>query len=95
MNIDKKLAVLQQIKQVDAPPFLLTRIWQQIETLGNVAAPVKWKWAFAASSILILAFNIAVLFKSNEKAEAINGTGGIERVVQSMNLTTTNQLYNE
>ena len=95
MNIDNKLDILKQIKQVDAPPFLLTRIRQQIENLGNVEAPVKWKWAFAVSSVLILALNISILLKSNDKTEATSKSGGIENVFKSMNLTTTNQLYNE
>ena len=30
MNIDHKLDALKKIKQVEAPPFLLTRIKQQI-----------------------------------------------------------------
>ena len=97
MNIDNKLDILKQIKQVDAPPFLLTRIRQQIENLSNVEVPVKWKWAFAVSSVLILALNISILLQSNDQTEATSKTkaNGIENVVNSMNLTTTNQLYNE
>lgn len=95
MNIDNKLDLLKQIKEVDAPPFLLTRIRQQIENLSNVEAPVKWKWAFAASAILILALNISVFFKSADTTAAAGKNSGIENVVNSMNLTTTNDLYHE
>ncbi len=95
MNIDNKLDLLKQIKEVEAPLFLLTRIKQQIENLGNVEAPVNWKWAFAVSAVLILTLNISILFKSNDTTEVIGKSGGIENVVKSMNLTTTNQLYNE
>lgn len=95
MNIDNKLDLLKQIKEVDAPPFLLTRIRQQIENLSNVEAPVKWKWAFAASAILILALNISVFFKSADTTASTAKNSGIENVVNSMNLTTTNDLYNE
>ncbi len=95
MNIDNKLDLLNKLKQVDAPAFLLTRIRQQINNLGNVEAPVTWKWAFALSSLLILALNISIFFKSNDNASAISKTGGIENVINSMNLSTTNDLYHE
>lgn len=95
MNIDNKLDLLKKIKEVDAPPFLLTRIRQQIENLNNVEAPVKWKWAFAVSAVLILALNISILFTSSGKTVTTNKADGIESVVSSMNLTNTNQLYNE
>lgn len=95
MNIDNKLDLLKQIKAVDAPPFLLTRIRQQIDNLNNVEAPVKWKWAFAVSAVLISALNISILFTSNDKTVVTDKAAGIESVVSSMNLTNTNQLYNE
>ena len=95
MNIDNKLDLLKQIKEVDAPPFLLTRIRQQIANLNNVEAPVKWKWAFAASAILILALNVSIFFKSDETTASSGKNTGIENVVKSMNLTNSNNLYNE
>lgn len=95
MNINTKLDLLKQIKQVDAPHFLLTRIRQQIENLSYVEAPVKWKWAFAASAILILALNVSIFFKSADTTTAAGKNTGIENVVKSMNLTSTNNLYNE
>ena len=91
MNIDNKLDALKRIKQVDAPPFLLTRIKQQIQNLGNVPAPVKWKWAFAGSAIIILVLNVSILLKEDSSQES----SGIETVASSMNLTNTNALYNE
>lgn len=95
MNIDKKLDLLKQIKQVDAPPFLLTPIRQQIDNLSNFKAPVKWKWAFAASAILILALNVSIFFKSADTTASAGRNTAIENVVQSMNLTNTINLYNE
>lgn len=98
MNIDNKLDQLKQIKQVDAPPFLFTRIRQQIHNLTEVEAPVTWKWAFALTSVLILVLNISILIKSagNEEANvSLNKTANIENVISSMNLSTTNDLYHE
>ena len=98
MNIDNKLDELKRIQQVDAPPFLFTRIQQQIQNLENTEAPVKWKWAFAASTIIILALNISILFKGANNNELTSNTekeSGIENVVSSMKLSSSNNLYNE
>lgn len=99
MNIDKKLELLKQIKEVDAPPFLLTRIRQQIQNAGTVAAPVKWKWAFGAVAVIVLLLNVSILFSisSGTKSNAgiTNEPSGIEKVVSSMNLNSSNELYHE
>ena len=93
MNIDSKLDLLKQIKEVDTPPFLLTRIRQQIQNLQYTEAPVKWKWAFALTSVVILALNISILLASS--ASTTKKNNGIENIVNSMNLSNTNDLYNE
>lgn len=93
MNIDNKLDLLKQIQEVDAPPYLLTRIRQQLQNLDNIEAPVKWKWTFAFSSVVILALNLSVFFKQVDVSREDNT--GIETVVNSMNLVTTNNIYNE
>lgn len=69
MNVDKKLDLLKQVKEVDVPPFLLTRIRQRIQSLGDTEAPVKWKWAFAFSAIVLLALNLSILFKQTGNEE--------------------------
>jgi hypothetical protein len=93
MNIDSKLDLLKQMKEVDAPPFLLTRIRQRIHNLQQAEAPVKWKWGFALTSVVILALNISILLASS--ASNAKKNNGIENIVSSMNLSTTNDLYNE
>jgi hypothetical protein len=93
MDLNKKLDLLKQIKEVETPPFLLTRIRQQLQNLQHTAAPVKWKWAFAVTSVVILLLNISMLFKSSFAAPKKNT--GIENIVSSMNLSTANDLYNE
>ena len=91
MNIDKKLDALKKIEQVDAPPFLLTRIKQQIQNLENASAPVKWRWAFAVIAVVIIALNLSVFFNNNITKKS----NGIETVVSTMQLSNTNALYNE
>ena len=93
MNIDSKLDLLKQMKEVDAPPFLLTRIRQQIHNLQHTEAPVKWKWGFALASVVILVLNISILLATS--ASATKKNNGIEDIVSSMNLSTTNDLYHE
>ncbi len=91
-NIDNKLDLLKQIKEVDAPPFLLTRIRQGIDNLHNAEAPVKWKWAFAIISIFLLLLNLSIFFKT---PATTNKKAGIESLVTTLNLSTSNSLYNE
>jgi hypothetical protein len=93
MDLNKKLDLLKQIKAVETPPFLLTRIRQQLQNLQHTEAPAKWKWAFAVMSLVILLFNISTLFKSSFSAP--KKSAGIENIVNSMNLSTANDLYNE
>ncbi len=98
MNIDNKLDALKQIKAVDAPPFLLTRIKQQIQNLGEIEAPIKWKWAFALTAVFILALNISIFFTStdnNIQTALDEKPSGIENIVSSLNLSTTNDFYHE
>ena len=93
MDVDNKLNLLKQVKVVEAPPFLLTRIRQQIQNLNDIEAPVKWKWTFAITSVVILVLNVSVFFKqADSKTE---NTTAIETVVSSMNLSTKNNIYNE
>ena len=98
MNIDNKLDLLKQIKEVDAPPYLLTRIRQQIQSAGAAQAPVKWKWAFAFAAIFILALNISIFLNATDnynRSENVSKKAGLENVISTMNLTTTNELYHE
>jgi hypothetical protein len=94
MNIDKKLDVLKQMKEAEAPPFLLTRIRQRIEALNSTAAPVKWKWTIAVSFILILAINLSAFFNTGNDITA-KKNAAVQNIVSSMNLSTANDLYNE
>ena len=99
MNIDLQLERLKRIAKVDAPPFLLTRIKEQIRQKGLHEAPVQWRWAFAATAVLTLALNISILLSSmgtkNTTEKTASNNNGIENVVNSMNLSSNNNLYNE
>lgn len=92
MDIDNKLNMLGQIKKVDAPPFLITRINEQINSNSKIIAPVKWNLVFAITTIFILTLNVSILFKST--TNEIKNTE-IEEVFTTLNLSTTNELYHE
>lgn len=93
MDLNKKLEGLKRIKEVDAPPFLYTRIQQQIQNLLQQEAPAKWKWAFALTAFMMLLINISILVRSS--APATKENSGVENMVNGMGLSTTNDLYHE
>jgi hypothetical protein len=93
MNIDEKLDLLKQIKEVDTPPFLFTRIRAQINSLNTTSAPAKLKWAFALTCFILVAINVSLLLTSATNIE--KKTAGTAIIVMSMNLSTQNDLYNE
>jgi hypothetical protein len=93
MNIDNKLDLLKNIKKVDAPPFLLTRVKQQILNFSKVEAPVKWKWAFALTSVIVIMLNVMIFLKSNLTSEKKDTA--VENVINGMNLSAKNDFYNE
>ena len=95
MPIEDKLDLLKQIKKVDAPPFLLTRIRQQIGMSGYSEAPAKWKWAITCSFLLILALNMTILVKTNQLQKNTVKNTDIEKMIKVMNLTNPNDFYNE
>jgi hypothetical protein len=91
MNIDNSLELLKQIKQVETPPYLFTRIKQKIQSLSD-AAPSAWKWAFAVMSAVILSLNVGALLS---KGKLKTNNTSLEQVVDRMNLISSNHLYND
>ncbi len=89
MNIDEKLDLLRKIDRVEAPPFMLTRIMQQVKSSNVTPAPSTWRVAFVAIAIVILSLNVSIFFK----ASSTETNDGIGEVVSSMELLTTNELY--
>ena len=90
MNIDDKLDKLKKITPVEAPPYLYTRVQQQIDSLSQTAAPVRWRLEFAFKSIFLIALNLFVLFQYQQPK-----TKDMEQVVNAMQLSSSNDLYHE
>jgi hypothetical protein len=84
--MDKKLELLSQIETVEAPPFLLTRIRQQIENERVNQFSPRVSWALGFSMILVLSLNIAVLLSSNTPSAPTN-------LAQTMHLLPKNDFY--
>jgi hypothetical protein len=78
---------LDNIRQVEAPEFLLTRIQQKIQQKRENNLSPKIAWALAASLLLILSLNIFVLLSHSNKNEAANNW------THGMNLVNDNSFY--
>ena len=91
MDIENKLAELKQIKVVDAPPFLLHSIKNRIRNLNEVEAPAVWKYSFVACAFIVALFNLTLLFEVTDEHKSSE----IITVVSSLQLSDSNQLYND
>lgn len=90
MNINDQLNKLKNIKQVDAPLFMFTRIQQKIKELGHEEVTSNFKWAYAFAAMLILALNIATINLNHTKTSS-----NLESVVTQMQLKNNNNFYHE
>lgn len=89
MSIDKKLEALKKIRPVEAPPFLFTRIEAKIQSAGSDISP-RWRWSAIAGFGMLVLINIYVVAQSLRPRQS-----GIETVVNTMSLSTSNNLYDE
>ena len=81
--------MLEEIKKVDAPEFLLTRIHQKIKDVEINKFSLHLVWTFAASLILLLVLNIIIINDGNKvKRKEVN-------LAEKFHLTPTNSFYNE
>lgn len=79
-----------QIKEVEAPEYLLTRAKQQFENLKEVATP-RFIWSSVAVTLVLLVFNVYVIGQQKKSATTI--TSDVEQYANSLNLNSSNQLY--
>lgn len=83
MNIDQ----LSKIKEVEVPPFLLTRILQKIERNRASVLPKAFVRAFSLSFVLLLLLNFGAVFYS------LKSDSGKVNLIESMNLAPSNSIY--
>jgi hypothetical protein len=86
----KKLELLQKVQRVEAPAFLLTRIEAKIRAAATERLPVSWQWAGVISCAVLIFLNVMVL-----KPGRTRSLVRMEQLAQSMDIQTSNQLYDE
>lgn len=80
--------MLSQIQQVDAPPFLWTRIQQKIKEDGENKLSPAFAYLLGLSFLLLISLNVWVIVQKNTPA-----TLESKHIAQTMNLLPNNSLY--
>lgn len=83
------LDFLKNIKKVDAPEFLLTRIMQQVKEQNNPLMTKRTVFAYGMAIMLVFCLDFYVL----ERAYKNNGHNST--MLQSFNLDQENDLYHD
>lgn len=77
--------ILKQIKQVEASPFLLTRIQQKIEDkIRNRVSPAL---AYSIIAMIVVVFTIDIIIVQKQKTQPTNN------IAETLSLMPTNQIY--
>jgi len=87
---DNTLEPLEQIKKVNPPPFLYSKIEKRIKEEQTDRVSAKWLVAASVTLIILIASN-SFLISSNLKTKNNNGNN----IADAFQLTTNNQLYYE
>lgn len=90
MNIDTELEKLKNIKRIEAPPFLRTRIEQRIDSV--LSRSVNPRLRFIALSGLIVIAIVNLLALSSFSSHISQGNE-IQAFAGQMNLSSSNDLY--
>ena len=88
-----ELELLQQVKRVDTPPFLRTRIDARILQASEDSLSNGWVWSFAATVALLIVVN-SMVFLSGTEDSSTSDTGAYT-ITQGMGINVSNQLYND
>jgi hypothetical protein len=88
-NMNNPIDLLEQIKKVDAPPFLLTRIKQKIENAQYAHFSKGLSWSLVISLCMMVLLNIAVMIKYTNSTTSMQHS----TIAAAMNLLPTNSLY--
>jgi hypothetical protein len=89
MDFDNKYDLLGRIERVAAPPFLLTRIQQRIQTKKEYLFSPRIVWGLSLCMIIIMVVNFTFIFNQTR----INKVE--KNIAKEMNLIPNNELYNE
>ena len=90
MNKDPNLDLLNNVKRMEAPPFLLTRVMAKIHSEVQRPVPASWKWAGGLAFVVLLALNTGVAQWQSQTVVT-----PVQSLVDNMALQPSNQLYDE
>jgi hypothetical protein len=85
-----QIALLKKVRQVEAPPFMLTRIEAKLRAIEAERLPVSWQWAGALTFMLLVLFNVSAM-----RTERTASPDATSQLVESLQLHPSNQLYHE
>ncbi len=87
--MNNPIELLDQIKKVDAPPFLVTRIRQKIENSRQSRFSTGISWSLGISLLVVVVLNITIMMKQTHSTK----TAQDSNLAVAMNLIPTNSLY--
>lgn len=75
--------MLKDVKAVDAPPFMFTRIQEKINAIDEAAPSLKWTVAFGM--VVIIAVNVFLFSRPGEKPRGVANdfNGGLTEQIYS------------
>lgn len=87
-EMEQTLDILNNIKEVDASPFLITRIQQKIEIDKKNTISTPWVFSIAATIFILLCLNVFTIAKKPQMNE-------VSSLAKNMNLLNNDNFYNE
>lgn len=86
-RIESHIDLLSQINKVEAPPFLLTRINQKLQSESSQFFSPRITRLIIAIFFLVLILNISLLVRNSNESDSGKS------IAESMHLLPTNSLY--
>jgi hypothetical protein len=90
MKPEEAFELLKEIKKVDAPPFMLTRIKQGIANYQLTTVSNGWVVKMAMGMLIIVAMNIGIVLSQSSNSNEQNQS---EVILEHMKMNTSNELY--
>ena len=84
-NIDP-INALDNIQKVDAPEFMLTRIYAKIDSLSEIKVKPGLAWSLIGTFALVVFINAFILLKSSD-------SGQTQNIATEMGMEINNSIY--
>ncbi len=83
--MEKELEILKTIKQVDAPPFLFTRIEEKIRVHASEYLNTKKTVLYLTGIVSVVVLNVWIIYGQKQESK--------QNIAAEMQLVESNQLY--